>query len=261
MSDSFVWPDGKRCAVCLTFDDARLSQVDRGLPILDRHGVKATFYVSPGNVGQRLTGWKAAVAAGHEIGNHTVNHPCTANFCWSRANALEDYTLSRMRQELLQANDMIRASLGVTPVTFAYPCGQTYLGRGRNTVSYVPLVAELFRVGRCFLNETHNDPAFCDLAQTLAAPLDGKTLGEVEPLLRQAKETGGWLIFAGHEVGDEGRQTTLADTLDSLCRYASAPDSGVWMDTAAAVGAYIAETLATASPHPGPLPQRAREGR
>ena len=44
MSDNF-WPEGKKTALSLTFDDARLSQVDQGLPLLDAYGVKATFYV------------------------------------------------------------------------------------------------------------------------------------------------------------------------------------------------------------------------
>ena len=42
MSNTF-WPEGKTAALSLTFDDARLSQVDQGLPLLDSYGVKATF--------------------------------------------------------------------------------------------------------------------------------------------------------------------------------------------------------------------------
>ena len=44
MSNDF-WLEGKTAALSLTFDDARLSQVDQGLPLLDAYGVKATFYV------------------------------------------------------------------------------------------------------------------------------------------------------------------------------------------------------------------------
>ncbi len=31
--EDFRWPDGKRAAISLTFDDARFSQIDCGLPI------------------------------------------------------------------------------------------------------------------------------------------------------------------------------------------------------------------------------------
>ncbi len=53
---SFRWPDGRRAAISITFDDARSSQVERGLPILDAHGVKGTFYVSFGRLEQHLDG-------------------------------------------------------------------------------------------------------------------------------------------------------------------------------------------------------------
>jgi peptidoglycan/xylan/chitin deacetylase (PgdA/CDA1 family) len=43
----FQWPEGKKMGLSLTFDDGRLSQADKGIPLLDAHGAKATFYVIP----------------------------------------------------------------------------------------------------------------------------------------------------------------------------------------------------------------------
>ncbi|HCR92034.1 MAG TPA: hypothetical protein DIW50_16625, partial [Prolixibacteraceae bacterium] len=37
----FQWPEGKKMAVSFTFDDARFSQADNGLPLFDKYGVKA----------------------------------------------------------------------------------------------------------------------------------------------------------------------------------------------------------------------------
>jgi len=235
----FRWPAGIRAAVSLSFDDARLSQVDRGLPILDAHGVKATFYVSPRAIGQRIDGWRAAVRAGHEIGNHTLTHPCSGNFAFARANPLEEYTLARMEQELLSANEVMRSAIGVTPTTFAYPCGQTFVGRGAGLQSYVPLVARHFIVGRAAFNEIHNDPVFCDLAQITSLEADGKTFDPLKVLVDRTAAEGGWLVLFGHEVGDGGRQTTVAGALDALCRYCRSPDAGIWIDTVAAVGRHI----------------------
>ena len=128
-SDSgFAWPDGKRAAVSLSFDDARASQVDTGTALLNRYGIKATFYVVPAAVEHRLPGWQQAVADGHEIGNHSLVHPCSGNFAWSRSKALEDYSLKKMRDELTEANQQVHALLGVRPKVFAYPCGQTFVG-------------------------------------------------------------------------------------------------------------------------------------
>jgi len=98
--EKFPWPRGIRGAVSLTFDDARLSQIDTLIPILDRAGVKGTFYLSMNNLTQRLEGWKKAVRNGHEIGNHTLTHPCTGNYPAFRWNALEEMTLDGLAREI-----------------------------------------------------------------------------------------------------------------------------------------------------------------
>jgi len=240
--DNFRWPEGKRVAISLTFDDARLSQVDRGIPVLDEYGVKATFYVSMGSLEKRLEGWKAAVANGHEIGNHSLAHPCSGNFPFSRNKALEDYTYDQMQSELQEASDKIENLLGVRPVSYAYPCGQKYVGRGRNFRSYVPLIAEEFLSGRGWMNEWANDPAFCDLANLMGVELDGKSFEQVKQVMDRVLKDGGWLVFAGHEIGDDKRrQTTLTSTLRALCEYAQEPANGIWLDTVENVSRYIIE--------------------
>jgi peptidoglycan/xylan/chitin deacetylase (PgdA/CDA1 family) len=223
----------------LTFDDARLSQIDRGLAILDRHGVKATFYVTPAGMQARLDGWRRAVAAGHEIGNHTLTHPCSGNFAFSRGNALEDYTLERMEAELLEGNKAIEQSVGVRPTTFAYPCGQTFVGRGEATRSYVPLISRHFIVGRGAFDEVPAAPAVCDLAQVNGLDGDSKSFEQLKGLIDVAIAEGAWLVLFGHEVGDAGHQTTRADALDALCRFAKDPACGLWVDTVATIGGYI----------------------
>src|SRR6187431_270118 len=166
------WPEGKRVAVSLTFDDGRLSQVDKGITLLDQYNVKATFYLMPSSLKERLEGWKKAAASGHEIGNHSLNHPCSGNFEWSRHKALENYSLEQMRNELSTSNKEIETLLGVKPEVFAYPCGQTFIGRGVNTKSYVPIVAELFLCGRGWMDEAPNDPTYCDFAQLTGVEMD-----------------------------------------------------------------------------------------
>ena len=233
------WPAGKRAAISLTFDDARQSQLERGLPILDEYGVKATFYVSIKSLEQRADAWKAAAANGHEIGNHTLMHPCSGNFPFSRDRALENYTLGQMQAELRQANRDIERLVGVRPVSFAYPCGQKFVGRGRNLKSYVPLVAEEFLTGRGWMDEWANDPAFCDMAQLMAMELDGKSFDQVKQIIDRTLTDGGWLVFCGHDVGDGGRQVTLAATLKALCEYAKNPANGIWLADVGTVAKHI----------------------
>lgn len=236
---AFRWPDGKRAAVSLSFDDARPSQVDTGLALLARLGARATFYVVPVHVEAKLSGWKRLVAAGHEIGNHSLRHPCTGNFAWSRDAALENYTLERMRQELLEGNRRLEQMLGVTPVTFAYPCGQTFIGRGRATQSYVPLVAELFLAGRGWLDETPNDPIYHDPAQVTGMSMDGMDFPDVRALVENAREAGQWLVLAGHEIGHSGPQTTRVEMLESLVPFLQDPNNGIWFETVEAVARYL----------------------
>ncbi|UCH62003.1 MAG: polysaccharide deacetylase family protein [Fidelibacterota bacterium] len=236
----FKWPDGKKAAISLTFDDARLSQPDRGFAVFDAYGMKATFFVNQSGIEARLERWKEAIINGHEIANHTLNHPCTGNYPFARRKALEDCTLDEMAYELDEGTRVIEQLLGVTPKTFAYPCGQKFVGRGKKVKSYVPLVAERFLVGRGWLDEGPNDPTFCDLSQTMGMELDGLTFEEVKPIIDQAIANGHWLIFCGHEIGDPGKsQTTLVSTVDAICRYAQDPAHELWLDTVANIGEHI----------------------
>jgi peptidoglycan/xylan/chitin deacetylase (PgdA/CDA1 family) len=236
---AFHWPEGKKMALSLSFDDARFSQVEQGIPLLDQYGIKGTFYVSPEAMLERVEEWKQAVESGHDIGNHTLVHPCSGNFPWSRDKALEDYTLENMAEELDSASALIHAVLGIWPSAFAYTCGQTFVGRGADHRSYVPLVAERFRTGRNWMNEGPNDPGYCDLALLNGTELDGKSFQEALQLIEQAREQGAWLIFAGHEMDEGGRQTSLLPTIDSICRYASDPANGIWIDHVTHIGEYV----------------------
>jgi peptidoglycan/xylan/chitin deacetylase (PgdA/CDA1 family) len=239
MASSFQWPSGKRAAVSLSFDDARLSQPDKGFALLHSFGVRATFFVSFGSLEQRLDQWKLAIEQGHEIGNHSLTHPCSGNFPWGRANALENYTLDRMEKEMTDANERIKSLLGVTPTTFAYPCGQKFVGRGEQTRSYVPLVAKHFKVGRGFRDEVPNDPAWCDPAQAFGVDLDNMPSNELLPLIHETVERGAWLILAGHEMGTEGPQTSLLDTIARLCQQCAEEKNGIWLDTVDRIGSHV----------------------
>ena len=238
-SPKFEWPNGKRMAISLSFDDARVSQVDTGLALLRKHGVKATFFLQGNRIEQRLEGWRQAVADGHEIGNHSMTHPCTGNYEFSRQNALEDYSLSMMQKQLDSANEQISRLLGVKAKTFAYPCGQKFVGRGRNTKSYVPLIANHFLVGRGYLDEAANDPTFCDLAQALGTAFDDMDFEQMLKPIQDAAKQGRWVIFVGHEIGQRGFQVTDTKALEALCDYANEPANGIWLATVAEIATYI----------------------
>ncbi|MEJ7587166.1 MAG: polysaccharide deacetylase family protein [Ferruginibacter sp.] len=236
---AFSWPQGKQAAVSLSFDDARESQVLAGTGLLDEYGIRATFFVLPSGVEKQLEGWKKAVANGHEIGNHTLTHPCTGNFAWSRNNALENHSLKGMRKEMEVCNRRIEELLHVKPNVFAYPCGQKFVGRGVQTKSYVPLVAKMFLLGRGWMDEGPNDPTYGNFAQLTGVEMDGKNFDQILSLIEEAKKNGQWLVLAGHEMGESGEQTTRLSMLRQLAAYAKNPANGIWLAPMGDVAKFI----------------------
>ena len=91
-----------RSTVALTFDDGpNPALTPQLLALLERHGVRATFFV----VGRWARACPELVreiaARGHEIGNHTETHPKLALL-----------TTSRIEQELTRCADSIASALG-----------------------------------------------------------------------------------------------------------------------------------------------------
>jgi peptidoglycan/xylan/chitin deacetylase (PgdA/CDA1 family) len=244
-SSGFHWPDGKRFALSLSFDDARVSQVETVLPLLDKYGVKATFFLVPSVAEKRLDGWKHAVATGHEMANHSLHHPCSLNYRFAADNALENYSLDMMRDDLAGTNKWIKDKLGVSTTLFAYPCGQTFVGHGQNTKSYIPLVAEMFTVGRGFflmdapLITPLIDPVHSDLAQIAGIAMDDRSIDQVLALLQQASVDRSWVVLVGHNIGPTGTQTTRPEMLAKLIQYAQDPKNGIWLAPVGVVAKYV----------------------
>jgi len=245
----FQWPADKKMALSITFDDATISQIDSGIPILDKYGVKATFYVTLPNLEKRIDAWRKVINNGHEIGNHTTKHPCSLNYDGDHNNSLEYHTIIRMRNDLNVENIIIKNILGVNPVSFAYPCGQTFIGEGLNTKSYVPLVSEMFESGRLFADGSVN-PVFSDMAQLPSEHLDDRSFDQIKGLIENARKTGKWLILTGHNIGtvqslchgyltSPEYLTSSKSTIEAICKYAIDPKNGIWIDNVHNIASYI----------------------
>jgi len=143
--------------------------------------------------------------------------------------------------------------VGAKPTSFAYPCAQTYVGRGTRLKSYIPVVAKHFVVGRAGFSETYASPERCDVAQVPSIDSDNKTFEELKSTLDAAVANGCWLVLTGHEVGNGlVKQTTSAFALKKLCAYLKRHPE-IWVDTVSAVGRHIRATVR----HP-PIPARLR---
>jgi len=139
-----TWPEGRKFAVSLSYDDAINSQLDNAIPQLDKYSIKASFYVLPNSpvMKARMDEWKAAAAGGHELGNHSVYHPCRASLPdreWvPEHHDLDKYSVDQMVEEVTTANTFLQALDGKTERTFTPPCfeslasGQDYISKVRD---------------------------------------------------------------------------------------------------------------------------------
>jgi peptidoglycan/xylan/chitin deacetylase (PgdA/CDA1 family) len=102
--------------VCFTFDDVHRSACVRGAEVLERYGLKGTFYVCGGLTGRDDFHTKAdlrrLIRSGHELGCHGYAHQGYQSL--SEAEMLAD----------IQRNRSFFAELGCdAPRHFAYPYG------------------------------------------------------------------------------------------------------------------------------------------
>jgi peptidoglycan/xylan/chitin deacetylase (PgdA/CDA1 family) len=103
-------------AIALAFDDGPCRPyTEQLLEILDREGIRATFFMPGANV-RREPALAAEVASRHVVGNHTYTHP---HLTWSR--------IGKVREELERGQEAIQAATGRLPTLFRVPT----VGTGR----------------------------------------------------------------------------------------------------------------------------------
>ena len=71
----FAWPGGAKAAVSLTYDDAVPVHYQKVGPLLSKHGLGATFYLTVQYL-ESPREWRKLSKRGHELGNHTLFHAC-----------------------------------------------------------------------------------------------------------------------------------------------------------------------------------------
>jgi peptidoglycan/xylan/chitin deacetylase (PgdA/CDA1 family) len=103
-------------AVALTFDDGYADAFTTALPVLQRYGFTATFYIISGLVGQPgYVSWEQLAAlrdAGMEIGAHTIDH-----FDLTTLDPAES------ERQIVQSKTDLEHALGISIASFCYPTG------------------------------------------------------------------------------------------------------------------------------------------
>jgi peptidoglycan/xylan/chitin deacetylase (PgdA/CDA1 family) len=118
--------------VVLTFDDAFTDFYNTALPVLRRHGFRATLFIPTGYIGRtagwlnrcgeadrKVLSWQALrdiAAEGVEMASHSHTHP-----------QLDRLPAASVREELDRSRCLLEDNLGLLVAGFAYPYG--YLNR------------------------------------------------------------------------------------------------------------------------------------
>ena len=221
------WPNGARAAVSLTYDDGLLSQRKYALPVLDKAGIKATFFLSGGN----LADFAPLAKSGHELASHTLKHPCNPG--------LAALSLTEMAGELDAGNAAVQA-LGVSgKLTFAYPCGQTNV---KNAQSYVPLVKARFRAARGVTGVVA-DPKDVALFNVPALfPPSTSDGSDVLAFIQAAEQSHGWAVLGIHGVSQAGEYLQLSQPAhDKIVAYLAEHAQTIWTAPFGAVADVVAK--------------------
>jgi sialate O-acetylesterase len=233
MSD-IVWPGGRRCAVSLTYDDGLASHHEHVAPTLERYGLRGTFFADiRSDVLLNPDAWRALAQAGHEIGNHTIFHPCRFDkpISWlDDGFNMCDYTVGRMREELMIANRVLKLIDGRDDRTYAATCGCDTVGRGEQQVSIRPLFEELFVAARVKgTNGLAEIGAGADYWNIGCISGHDTTLERMIDFAEKAAAHGGWAVFMMHGVGEGTHgMVTDADVHERFASWLSAHAETVW---------------------------------
>ena len=122
--------------IILTFDDAWEDNYTVAFPIMKKYGFTGVLYIPYTYIGAEgcLTAdqLKEMVAAGWEIGSHSLSHP-----------DLNTMPQERLRAEIVDSRKKLEGLLGVPILTFAYPYGDV----GSTTVEYVKFANYIAAMG------------------------------------------------------------------------------------------------------------------
>jgi endoglucanase len=180
-------PPGPETVVTIQFDDGVADQIDT-LPILNAHGMHATYFVNTGFVGDpaHMT-WEQLdqlAAAGNEIAGHTLTHV-----------NLKPLKTADARLEVCQdRNNLIAHSF--QPTSFAYPFG-TFDDGTKQVVRDCG-----YNSGRGVAGGTETIPPLDAYAtRTPPNPKQGTTVATIESYVTTAEQNGGgWVQLVFHHL-------------------------------------------------------------
>ena len=231
--------NGKKCAVVLTYDDAINEHLDNAIPVLDSLGLKATFYVTAfsQSMQTRMNDWKKLVSKGHELGNHTLYHPCMGGKGreWVKPEYdMNNYTVKRMVDETRMTNLFLQALDGKTKRTFAFTCGDMKIGDS----SFIYAMKDDFIAARAVRAEMHKINKI-DLLNVDCYMVNGETGAQIIEWAKRAMETNSLLVILFHGVGGGNSLNVSLPAHREFLKYLKENEKDIWIAPMLEVTEYI----------------------
>jgi peptidoglycan-N-acetylglucosamine deacetylase len=220
---------GKKCAVVITYDDAINQHLDNAIPVLDSLGLKATFYLTAfsASVQTRLNDWKKLAVNGHELGNHTLYHPCIGGKGreWVKPDYdMNNYSVQRMLDETRMTNLFLQALDGKKKRTFAFTCGDMKIGDS----SFINAMKNDFTAARAVRNEMHKINEV-DLYNVDCYMVNGETGAQMIEWVKKAVETNSLLVILFHGVGGGNALNVSLPAHREFLQYLKQNEKDIWV--------------------------------
>lgn len=243
--DGFVWPQGRKAAVSLAYDDALPSHLDTAIPALDRHGLKGSFYLqlSRDTVWTRIEDWRAAARNGHELGNHSLFHQCSGRGPgreWvAAAQDLDATTVAQMAAQVEFADALLAQIDGARPRSFTVPCGDRQAVDG----DYVAAIAARFIGIKVPGDAVVADMAALDPAGVPVLAPEGLSGAQLIAMVEEAGRKGTMVNLTFHGIGGDYLHTS-SEAHDELLAWLDAHRDEYWVATFAEIMQWVRERRA-----------------
>ena len=244
---AFHWPAGQQGAVTLSYDDAIPAHFELVAPQLEKAGLRGTFYIQGDSAGfrQHTDRWRRVAQAGHELGNHSLHHPCRKDQPGQHTWLSDDYNLSnytpqRWLAEMRMANLILYLVDGKTERTFGNTCCDNYVGPLDNRTCLEALIPQLFVGGRGEYVSKPIDPANMKFANFGHYSGDGKSFEQLRDEIEAAVRDGKWIFYMFHGVG-KGTHSLYIEAQEhaQLVAYLGANKERIWTAPAVDVTRYL----------------------
>jgi peptidoglycan/xylan/chitin deacetylase (PgdA/CDA1 family) len=231
---------GKKCAVVITYDDAIIQHLDNAVPLLDSLGLKASFYITAYSPGCRLhlKEWRKVAAEGHELGNHTLYHPCVGDQPgreWVPSDyKLNNYTVRRIVEETRMTNAFLEALDGKTKRTFAFTCGDTKV----HDTAFMDLMHDDFIAARSVRGQMHKIDEV-NLYDVDCYVVNGESGAQLIEWAKKAMETNSLLVVLFHGVGGGNALNVSLPAHSQFLHYLKKNEKDIWIAPMIQVAEYV----------------------